>query len=77
MKTRDLLGSFRKNHFSPDISILIGAGTMSPFLFLNGALLNTVPLLGGELFTAIFYDGVAGDPGPPKMSALPVRHFGG
>src|SRR5260370_25110592 len=36
-------------------------------LFLNGMLPNTVPLLFGELFTAIIYDGIAIDPGSPKM----------
>jgi len=36
-------------------------------LFLNGVLPNTVPLLFGELFTAVLYDGVAIDPGSPKM----------
>ncbi len=36
-------------------------------LFLNGALPNTVPILFGELFTAVVYDGVALDPGSPKM----------
>jgi hypothetical protein len=28
---------------------------------------NAVPLLFGELFTAVLYDGVAIDPGSPKM----------
>ena len=36
-------------------------------LFLNGALPNTVPILFGELFTAVVYKGVALDPGSPKM----------
>jgi len=36
-------------------------------LFLNGMLPNTVPLLFGELFTTVLYDGVAVDPGSPKM----------
>ena len=36
-------------------------------LFLSGVLPNTVPLLFGELFTAVLYDGVAIDPGSPKM----------
>jgi glyoxylase-like metal-dependent hydrolase (beta-lactamase superfamily II)/predicted DCC family thiol-disulfide oxidoreductase YuxK len=35
--------------------------------FLNGFLPNAVPLLFGELFTAVVYDGVAIDPGSPKM----------
>jgi len=36
-------------------------------LFLNGVLPNTVPILFGELFTAVVYEGVALDPGSPKM----------
>ena len=39
-------------------------------LFLNGFLPNTVPLLFGELFTAVLYDGVAIDPGSPKMRQI-------
>jgi glyoxylase-like metal-dependent hydrolase (beta-lactamase superfamily II)/predicted DCC family thiol-disulfide oxidoreductase YuxK len=44
-------------------------------LFLNGALPNTVPLLFGELFTAILYDGIAIDPGSPKMRGSLARHL--
>jgi len=44
-------------------------------LFLNGALPNTVPLLFGELFTTILYDGVAIDPGSPKMRKSLARHL--
>ncbi|MGA9472691.1 MAG: MBL fold metallo-hydrolase [Terriglobales bacterium] len=44
-------------------------------LFLNGALPNTVPLLFGELFTTILYDGVAIDPGSPKMRRSLTRHL--
>ena len=36
-------------------------------LFLNGFLPDAVPLLFGELFTTVLYDGVAVDPGSPKM----------
>ena len=36
-------------------------------LFLSGMLPNTVPVLFGELFTTVLYDGVAVDPGSPKM----------
>ncbi len=46
-------------------------------LFLNGALPNTVPLLFGELFTAILYDGIAIDPGSPKMRGSLARHLRG
>jgi glyoxylase-like metal-dependent hydrolase (beta-lactamase superfamily II)/predicted DCC family thiol-disulfide oxidoreductase YuxK len=44
-------------------------------LFLNGWLPNTVPLLFGELFTTILYDGVAIDPGSPKMRRSLLRHL--
>ncbi len=44
-------------------------------LFLNGMLPNTVPLLFGELFTAVLYDGVAIDPGSPKMRRSLARHL--
>jgi hydroxyacylglutathione hydrolase len=36
-------------------------------LFLNGLLPNAVPLLFGELFTTVLYDGIVVDPGSPKM----------
>jgi glyoxylase-like metal-dependent hydrolase (beta-lactamase superfamily II)/predicted DCC family thiol-disulfide oxidoreductase YuxK len=44
-------------------------------LFLNGLLPNTVPLLFGELFTTILYDGIAIDPGSPKMRRSLARHL--
>jgi len=44
-------------------------------LFLNGFLPNAVPLLFGELFTTLLYDGVAVDPGSPKMSKSLQRHL--
>jgi glyoxylase-like metal-dependent hydrolase (beta-lactamase superfamily II)/predicted DCC family thiol-disulfide oxidoreductase YuxK len=44
-------------------------------LFLNGMLPNTVPLLFGELFTAIIYDGIAVDPGSPKMRRSLADHL--
>jgi hydroxyacylglutathione hydrolase len=44
-------------------------------LFLNGFLPNTVPLLFGELFTTVLYDGVAVDPGSPKMRRSLNRHL--
>jgi len=43
--------------------------------FLNGTLPNTVPLLFGELFTAVVYDGVAVDPGSPKMRRSLAGHL--
>ena len=44
-------------------------------LFLNGFLPNTVPLLFGELFTTVLYDGIAVDPGSPKMRRSLARHL--
>jgi glyoxylase-like metal-dependent hydrolase (beta-lactamase superfamily II)/predicted DCC family thiol-disulfide oxidoreductase YuxK len=44
-------------------------------LFLNGMVPNTVPLLFGELFTTVLYDGVAIDPGSPKMRRSLARHL--
>jgi glyoxylase-like metal-dependent hydrolase (beta-lactamase superfamily II)/predicted DCC family thiol-disulfide oxidoreductase YuxK len=44
-------------------------------LFLNGFLPNAVPLLFGELFTALLYDGIVVDPGSPKMRRSLQRHF--
>ncbi|MGB0011992.1 MAG: MBL fold metallo-hydrolase [Candidatus Sulfotelmatobacter sp.] len=44
-------------------------------LFLNGFLPNTVPLLFGELFTMVLYDGIAIDPGSPKMRRSLARHL--
>jgi glyoxylase-like metal-dependent hydrolase (beta-lactamase superfamily II)/predicted DCC family thiol-disulfide oxidoreductase YuxK len=44
-------------------------------LFLNGTLPNTVPLLFGELFTTVLYDGVAIDPGSPKMRRSLAWHL--
>jgi ribonuclease/clavin/mitogillin len=44
-------------------------------LFLNGVLPNAVPLLFGELFTVVLYDGVAIDPGSPKMRRSLARHL--
>ncbi len=43
--------------------------------FLNGVLPNTVPLLFGELFTAVVYNGIAIDPGSPKMRRSLARHL--
>jgi glyoxylase-like metal-dependent hydrolase (beta-lactamase superfamily II) len=43
--------------------------------FLDGALPNAVPLLFGELFTAILYEGIAIDPGSPKMRKSLARHL--
>jgi glyoxylase-like metal-dependent hydrolase (beta-lactamase superfamily II) len=36
---------------------------------------NAVPLLFGELFTAVLYDGIAIDPGSPKMRGSLARHL--
>lgn len=44
-------------------------------LFLQGFFPNFVPLVFGELFTAIVYDGVAIDPGSTKMRRSLARHL--
>lgn len=44
-------------------------------LFLDGLLPNAVPVLFGELFTTVIYDGVAVDPGSPKMRRSLERHL--
>jgi glyoxylase-like metal-dependent hydrolase (beta-lactamase superfamily II)/predicted DCC family thiol-disulfide oxidoreductase YuxK len=44
-------------------------------LFLNGTLPNAVPLLFGELFTTVLYDGIAIDPGSPKMRRSLALHL--
>jgi hypothetical protein len=44
-------------------------------LFLNGVLPNSVPLLFGELFSTLLYDGIAIDPGSPKMRRSLERHL--
>src|SRR5262249_10233221 len=44
-------------------------------LFLNGLLPNAVPLLFGELFTTVLYDGAAIDPGSPKMRPSLAGHL--
>jgi glyoxylase-like metal-dependent hydrolase (beta-lactamase superfamily II)/predicted DCC family thiol-disulfide oxidoreductase YuxK len=44
-------------------------------LFLNGFFPNAVPLLFGELFTTVLYDGVAVDSGSPKMRESLERHL--
>jgi len=44
-------------------------------LFLNGTLPNSVPLLFGELFTAVLYDGITIDPGSPKMRRSLARQL--
>ena len=44
-------------------------------LFLGGIPCDLVPLLFGELFTAILYDGVLIDPGSPRMRRSLARHL--
>jgi hydroxyacylglutathione hydrolase len=43
--------------------------------FLGGIPCDVVPVLFGELFTAIVYDGVLVDPGSPRMRRSLVRHL--
>lgn len=44
-------------------------------LFLGGVPCDVVPILFGELFTAILYDGLLIDPGSPRMRASLRRHL--
>jgi len=43
--------------------------------FLGGILADLVPLLFGELFTMVLYDGIAVDPGSPRMRRSLARHL--
>jgi len=65
------LGVFIRTH-GERLELLNGKLTI---LFLNGALPNAVPLLFGELFTTVLYDGIAIDPGSPKMRRSLSRHM--
>jgi glyoxylase-like metal-dependent hydrolase (beta-lactamase superfamily II)/predicted DCC family thiol-disulfide oxidoreductase YuxK len=44
-------------------------------LFLGGVPCDVVPLLFGELFTAVIYDGLLIDPGSPRMRRSLARHL--
>jgi predicted DCC family thiol-disulfide oxidoreductase YuxK len=44
-------------------------------LFLGGVPCDVVPLLFGELFTAVLYDGLLIDPGSPRMRGSLARHL--
>jgi len=44
-------------------------------LFLGGIPCDVVPLLFGELFTAVIYDGLLVDPGSPRMRRSLARHL--
>lgn len=67
------IANFFRTH-NKKLELLDGRLTI---LFLNGTLPNAVPLLFGELFTTIIYDGVAIDPGSPKMRRSLARHLRG
>jgi len=45
-------------------------------LFLGGFPCDVVPILFGELFTAVIYDGLLIDPGSPRMRGSLKRHLG-
>jgi glyoxylase-like metal-dependent hydrolase (beta-lactamase superfamily II)/predicted DCC family thiol-disulfide oxidoreductase YuxK len=51
------------------------AGGKLTVLFLGGIPCDVVPLLFGELFTAIIYDGILIDPGSPRMRGSLARHL--
>ena len=65
------LGIFART-YQQRLDLLSGKLTI---LFLNGFLPNAVPLLFGELFTTVLYDGVAVDPGSPKMRRSLQKHL--
>ena len=44
-------------------------------LFLGGVPCDVVPVLFGELFTAVLYDGLLIDPGSPRMRRSLLRHL--
>ena len=44
-------------------------------LFLGGIPCDSVPILFGELFTAVLYDGLLIDPGSPRMRRSLARHL--
>ncbi len=44
-------------------------------LFLGGIPCDVVPILFGELFTAVLYDGILIDPGSPRMRNSLARHL--
>ena len=50
-------------------------GSKLSILFLGGVPCDVVPILFGELFTAVLYDGVLIDPGSPRMRRSLNRHL--
>ena len=58
--------------FRRRIDLLGGKLTL---LFLGGVPCDAIPLLFGEQFMAVLYDGVAVDPGSPKMRRSLARHL--
>lgn len=50
-------------------------GSKLSVLFLGGVPCDVVPILFGELFTAIFYDGLLIDPGSPRMRGSLKHHL--
>jgi glyoxylase-like metal-dependent hydrolase (beta-lactamase superfamily II)/predicted DCC family thiol-disulfide oxidoreductase YuxK len=65
------VGTFRRT-YRRHLSLL---GGKLQILFLDGLLPNTVPLIFGELFTTIVYDGIVVDPGSPKMRRSLAGHL--
>ena len=50
-------------------------GSKLSILFLGGIPCDVVPILFGELFTAVVYDGLLVDPGSPRMRGSLRRHL--
>ena len=66
----------RTSIFSPDVpQTTRSAERQADHIVSERVLPNAVPLLFGELFTAVLYDGVAVDPGSPKMRRSLARHL--
>ena len=51
------------------------SGSKLSVLFLGGIPCDVVPILFGELFTAVLYDGMLIDPGSPRMRRSLARHL--
>jgi glyoxylase-like metal-dependent hydrolase (beta-lactamase superfamily II) len=66
---RDYCSTFRRR-----VTLLDGRLTL---LFLGSVTADLVPLVFGERFVAIIYDGIAIDPGSSKMRGSLRRHFKG
>jgi glyoxylase-like metal-dependent hydrolase (beta-lactamase superfamily II)/predicted DCC family thiol-disulfide oxidoreductase YuxK len=72
--TRDFLRQWSAHVRTFRRRIEFPGGKLS-ILFLGGLPCDVVPLLFGELFTAVLYDGLLVDPGSPRMRGSLARHL--